>query len=510
MINWHHKKNIKNDRLGGRFSNAPSFSSFDFPSFVRFSFVLIFPFLLLSCGSIPKPDLSVKTPEAWRNSPTSSAQASDEAWWSALKDSALNETVELALKNNLTVAQSYERLNAERALEKATIAAQKPRFGFYFGPNSSVAYANYRQSTAYVIGFDLTWEVPYTAKQEGQKMVAKANIDAASAGMVGARASMVAEVVRVYGELRAADQKLATVKKMVAYQQAVVQMYDRSERAGAVSKQGLTQVQGRLFELQSALSDIQVFRESVLQRLDVLCGLSVPLQTWFDLAETPWQVERAQTQAFKVPADLVMERPDVQIAIAEVKRAAGQVGIADAELYPRIGVEGAVYYSGTLIKNGSTTKDGLLTFLSPNMRVPLYDWGMAREQKNASEAEFRRAVIAYREAVLQAVADTELAIANFNAADERLIRAQNESKSLSEAAERNKVGLQSGHLSPLEAFSGNIKLLERKIANIDEQTLWLSAFAAANKAQTNMSLDKKRFGDNEAPLNEASLATMKK
>jgi outer membrane protein TolC len=489
MADWYNKINIKIGRLEKRFSEA-----------LRLSFFAC-SLLLASCGSIPQPDLTrTSVPVGWRNSVASLAQPSDEAWWLALKDPVLNETVSLVLKNNLTVAQSYERLNTERALEKATIAAQKPRFGFYFGPNSSVAYANYRQSTAYVVGFDLAWEAPFTAKQEGQRMVAKANIEAASAGMLGARASVVAEVVRVYGELRAVDQKLAAIRKMVAYQEAILKIYERSESSGAVSKQDLIQIQARLFELQSALSDAQLLRESVLQRLDVLCGLNAPLPMWLDLAEAPWQVERAHIQPFKIPADLVMGRPDVRVAMAEVERAAGQVGIADADLYPRIGVEGAVYYSGTLIKNGSTAKDGLLTFLSPNVRIPIYDWGMAREQKNASEAEFRRAVIAYREVILQAVADTELAIANFNGADERLVRAQSEAINLADAAERNKVGLRSGHLSPAEAFGANIKLLERKIANIDDQTFWVAAFAAANKAQTNMAIDKKRFGDSEAAL----------
>jgi len=487
MVDWYNKKNIETGVFTKRL-----FSTFCLTS------------LLISCGSIPKPDLTTSIPASWRNSPAFVAQASDEAWWLVLKDPALNEIVELALKNNLSVAQAYERLNAERALEKAIIASQKPRFGFYFGPNSSVAYANYRQSTAYVIGFDLAWEAPFTQKQEGQRMVAGANAEAASAGMVGARASIAAEVVRVYGELRATDQKMAAIKKMVAYQDAIVQMYARSEQAGAVSKQELTQVQGRLFELQSALSDIQLFHESILQRLNVLCGLSAPLQAWLNFEDTPWSLGRAQVQPFNVPAELVMERPDVQMAVAAVKRAAGQVGIADGDLYPRIGVEGAAYYSGTLIKNGSTTKDGLLTFLSPNIRIPIYDWGMAREQKNASEAEFRRSIIAYREAVLQAIADTELAIANFNAADERLTRAQTEGNNLLEAVERNKIGLQAGHLSPLEVFSGNIKLLERKLANIDDQSTWVAAFAAANKAQTNMSLDKKRFGDSGIASNTIS------
>ncbi|NBO10748.1 MAG: hypothetical protein EBV25_04180, partial [Methylophilaceae bacterium] len=316
-----------------------------------------------------------------------------------------------------------------------------------------------------------------------------ANIDAASAGMIGARASIVAEVVRVYGELRAANQKVSAIKKMVAYQEAIVQMYERSLQVGAVSQQDLTQVQTRLFELRSVLSDAQLMQESTLQRLDVLCGLNAPLQNWLDLPDA-WQIDRAQVSPFSVPVQLIMERPDVQASIAAVMRAAGQVGITEAELYPRIGVEGAVYYSGTIVKNGSTVKDGMLSFLVPNLRFPIYDWGMAREQKNASEAELRRTILSYRETVLQAIADTEMAIANFNAMNERMQRSAEEAQNLAQAAERNKSGLQAGYLSPLDAFNGNIKLLERKLANIDDQSLWLTAFAGANKAQTSMKLEK--------------------
>ena len=456
---------------------------------VRAVFMMLCSLMLAACGSVPKPDLTPNAPAEWRNHTTSSANSPTDLWWTTLKDPVLNETVELALKNNLTVAQSYERLNAERALEKATLASQKPRFGFYLGPNSSVAFANYRQSTAYIVGFDLQWELPYTAKNDGQRAIAKANIDAASAGMIGARASIVAEVVRVYGELRAANQKVSAIKKMVAYQEAIVQMYERSLQVGAVSQQDLTQVQTRLFELRSVLSDAQLMQESTLQRLDVLCGLNAPLQNWLDLPDA-WQIDRAQVSPFSVPVQLIMERPDVQASIAAVMRAAGQVGISEAELYPRIGVEGAVYYSGTIVKNGSTVKDGMLSFLVPNLRFPIYDWGMAREQKNASEAELRRTILSYRETVLQAIADTEMAIANFNAMNERMQRSIEEAQNLAQAAERNKSGLQAGYLSPLDAFNGNIKLLERKLANIDDQSLWLTAFAGANKAQTSMKLEK--------------------
>ena len=454
---------------------------------------------LVGCGSVPHPDLSIKAPSAWRNTPSStSTTASHEAWWTSLKDPMLNEAVDLALRNNLNVAQAYERLNAERALEKATIASHKPRVGMYLGPNSSVAFANYRSSTAYLAGFDFIWEVPYTSKKEGERQIAQANVQMALAGMVGARASLVAELVRVYGELRAADQKVQSLKKILAYQQGIEEMFARSVAAGWASQQDVMEAHTALIEAESALSEMNAIRESAVQRLDVLCGLDAPLPQWLNIGENQWQLERAQIPPFAVPVELIMQRPDIQAAAANVAHAAGAVGVSEAELYPKLTVEGAVFYSGTIVRNGSTTKDGLLSFISPSLRFPILDWGMAREQKSASEAELRRTILSYRDTVLQAIAETEISIANFNAMDERMARISQESVMLEDAAKRNKAGLNAGYLSPLEAFRAQAKLQERKLVHADQQAAWLAAFAAANKAQTNMNNEKAQIADQTA------------
>ncbi len=454
---------------------------------------------LVACGSVPHPDLNVKTPSAWRNSAVStSTSASNEAWWTALKDPVLNDAVELALKNNLNVAQSYERLNSERALEKATLASHKPKFSLYLGPNSSVAFGNYRSSSAYLLGFDFNWEIPYTSKKEGERNMAQANVDVAAASTIAAKTSLIAEVVRVYGELRAADQKVQSLKKIVAYNQGIYEMFERSVDVGAASQQDVTEARSRLIEADSALSEMNAIRESSIQRLDVLCGLEAPLSAWLNFSAPSWQIERAQLPPFAVPVDVIMQRPDVQTAVAGIMHAAGAVGVSDAELYPKIGLEGAALYSGTIVRNGSTAKDGIINFIAPSLRFPIWDWGMLREQKNASEAELRRSILSYRDIVLQAIAETEITIANFNAMDERIVRTAKEALDLEEAAKRNKVGLNKGYLSPLEAFRGQAKLQERKLVYADEQSAWLAAFAAANKAQTNMTIEKARMAEKPA------------
>ena len=454
---------------------------------------------LVACGSVPHPDLATKVPPAWRNNAVlTSTAASNDAWWTALKDPMLNDAVELALKNNFSVAQSYERLNAERALEKATLASHKPRVGLYLGPNSSVAFSNYRNSTAFLFGFDFNWEVPYTSKKEGERNIAQANVAIAEAATVAAKTSLVAEVVRVYGELRATDQKVQSLKKIVAYHQGINEMFERSLDVGAVSQQEVMDVHSHLIESESALSEMNAMRESALQRLDVLCGLDAPLPQWLSFEGATWQVDQTQIPPFAVPVEVIMQRPDVQTAIAKIMHAAGAVGISDAELYPKIGLEGAAIYSGVLSLNSTSNPDGLISFLAPALRFPIWDWGMLREQKNASEAELRRAILSYRDTVLQAIAETEITIANFNAMDARMTRTTKEAVSIEDAAKRNKVGLSTGYLSPLDAFRGQAKLLERKLTIADDQAAWLSAFAAANKAQTNMSIEKTRMAEKPA------------
>jgi len=120
---------------------------------------------------------------------------------------------------------------------------------------------------------------------------------------------------------------------------------------------------------------------------------------------------------------------------------------------------------------------------------------MAREQKNASEAELRRSILSYRDTVLEAIAETEMTVANFNAMDERMDGIAQEAVFLDESAKRNVLALSAGFLSPLDAFREQAKLQERKLSIADQQSAWLSAFAAANKAQTNMTLEKTRMAE---------------
>ena len=95
-------------------------------------------------------------------------------------------------------------------------------------------------------------------------------------------------------------------------------------------------------------------------------------------------------------------------------KAAGAVGLAEADLFPRVSLVGGLTLSAAIDGRsfGSTHRT---TGLGPVIDIPLFDWGMRRDVVNGRRAEFDAALAAYRQTVLNGVAEVETALADWQA-----------------------------------------------------------------------------------------------
>jgi outer membrane protein TolC len=139
-----------------------------------------------------------------------------------------------------------------------------------------------------------------------------------------------------------------------------------------------------------------------------------------------------------------------------VERAAAEQGIAHAALYPRFVIGGSLLYSFNITQNLRTTQDNAPTF-GPQIDIPLFDWGRRRSQADASELALQAAIQAYRQSVLDGVAEVESALAALDAQRERIASLQSTQQVLAERErvqdQRLKLGLDSefGGLAPRRA-----------------------------------------------------------
>ncbi|MDB5846932.1 MAG: hypothetical protein JWP29_684, partial [Rhodoferax sp.] len=120
----------------------------------------------------------------------------------------------------------------------------------------------------------------------------------------------------------------------------------------------------------------------------------------------------------QVPTDLLRFRPEIRSAEAEVLKNAAELGSATAELYPRITLGASLLYAHNLTQNRRSNNDNLLGF-GPLIDIPLFDWGRRRAAVDAQKEALDAALLAYRQAVLEAVGETESALSSLQQSRER-------------------------------------------------------------------------------------------
>ena len=262
--------------------------------------------------------------------------------------------------------------------------------------------------------------------------------------------------------------------------------------AGLVSQNEYESYRSTVAETKHALLNAHTQQEIALQRLSVLCDLTQPLDHWLEqptLAQqnpadhASWQ-QLSQTEINpNLPAELIRQRPDIMQAEANVMNAAGQAGVAHADIYPKLSIEGALQVAGS-ISNARPTR--VITVLAPAMRLPVVDWGLARDVANARDAKLRETILNYREAVLLAVEETETALANYHAAQEHFKITQDETEHWSTETARSESAFSAGYIARVDLLKAQTKMVEQNLQEVESKLEWLTAFAVVNKAQAKM------------------------
>jgi NodT family efflux transporter outer membrane factor (OMF) lipoprotein len=365
----------------------------------------------------PMPSLPDQTPVTWRNA---DAQAQGPApdlqtWWHAFDDPTLDSLVQQALGENLGIQVAGLRLHAARSLQHRARTDFWPNLNFRIyeetAPGGSTGY--------FEMGFDAEWEFGLFGRSTGSARMTAADVNSAIIDEAAARVSVSAEVAKSYVELRASQARVGVADEVVALRRRRVELMEVRLRARMASQ---VEVDHAREEWHQALTDA---REPALgvqqasQSLAVLLGKLEPESAW--LQPTP-QPQLPALDIRQAPADLLRTRPEIRRAEQNILRAAGELGIARADMYPKLGV------AGTLISSTSVTGDidhpnKAVPLLGPMISIPIFDWGARRDIINAREAALSASVLAYREAVLEGVAEVELALAQFADKTARLANA---------------------------------------------------------------------------------------
>src|SRR5262245_34583982 len=408
------------------------------------------PILLALAGCTVGPDHTppqTKVPGAWPEPLEAglTPQAPDlYGWWRTFQDAMLDSLVDRAFTGSLDLREAAARVREARALRGIVAADQFPSVDVGGSASYQRSSANTfnnpggfpgQKTDFYEVGFDATWEVDLFGRVRRAVEAAAAGVEGAVEAQRGARVVLVAEVPRNYVEFRSAQARLAIARQNVRTQQDTLELSRDRLAAGLGTELQVSQARAQLETTRSQIPPLVTTLKEAGFRLDILLGLqpgtlTAELESGAPVPPTPTAVP------IGLPAELLRRRPDIRRAERELAAATARIGVAKADLYPRLTLSGSFGFEsedlGTLFDTGSRAwSAGPVA-----VRWPIFDAGRIRSNIRLQEARQEQILVAYERTVLQAYEE----VANALVAYAR-VRERRESLALAVEADQRAVDL---------------------------------------------------------------------
>lgn len=344
-------------------------------------------------------------------------------WWTLYHDPFLDQLVQDALAANTDIRVALARIEGARASLRGAGADRLPRTDMA----GSVNYQRTaqvqsmpgfdRENRVQDVGIDLSYEVDLFGRVRRGIEAARGDYQAAQADADAMRVTIIADTVRAYLDVTATAERVAVAERTVDLLNQSIRITSARFDVGRSDRLDVIRVTTLRDQQQAQIPGLRADRDAALFRLATLTG------------RVPQQLPQAVIASIVTPqlADpipvgdgraLLARRPDIRAAERRLAADTARIGVATADLYPRISLGASV---GTTAMGSSDLFGGgplrwvlgpLISWAFPNQEAIRARIAGARADSAASLADFDGTV-------LRALEETERALSAYSHALER-------------------------------------------------------------------------------------------
>ncbi|OHB31256.1 MAG: RND transporter [Phenylobacterium sp. RIFCSPHIGHO2_01_FULL_69_31] len=440
--------------------------------------------LLSACAVGPRYETPKTPPATFAVKSDSFAAAPFEAaWWTAFEDPILDDLERRALAGNLDLRVAVARVREARALFRDTRLDQLPRVtasgGYADGRTPQPGGPPITDST-WQAGFDAGWEIDLFGRVRRQVEAARADVGAAEADLRDAQVLVAAEVARNYFEYLGARDRLAVARRNLETQRDTLRLTKSRFDVGLGDAVGVASAQAALSATESSIPLFTIQATQAAHRLAVLVGERPGA---LDAQLAPERPRRVLARALPIgdASALLRRRPDVAAAERRLAAQTARVGVATADLFPRVTVTGFVgFLSGDLSSLGGDASR--MWSVAPAVSWPALDFGGAQARLRVQQARSDAALATYEQTVLLALEDVQNALVAYAQTQSRVASLAQRSAASRRAAELARVRYREGATDFLTLLDAERTLLEAEDAESAAQTTLNTQVVALYKA----------------------------
>lgn len=324
----------------------------------------------------------------------------------------------------------------------------------------------------YFVGLRSSWEIDLWGKLKNYKKAAYARYLASEEGRKLVITSLVADIANLYYELQALKTELEILNKNIELQQRAVELSKAQKAGGRTTELGVQQFTAQLINTQSLKAAKQQEIVVIENELNQLLG-RYPQE--INGGKSIREQEAPQQLTVGVPADMLLQRPDVREAELLLEASKADVAAARKAFLPSLSLSPYVgfnaFKSSLLFSSPASLAYGVLGGLS----APLVNRSRLKAELSRSDAQKLQAFYGYQKAVQTGFKEVMTNLKGFeNYSKVADLKAQ-EVEVLQNAVTTSNDLYRAGYASYLEIITAQRSVLEAELNLVNSKKLMLQS-----------------------------------
>ncbi|MBS0233850.1 MAG: efflux transporter outer membrane subunit [Proteobacteria bacterium] len=366
-------------------------------------------------------------------------------WWTLLKDPQLESLIERAIVANPDIEIAADHIRAARANEVAVRGLALPIVeasagagrgtgtnstkGRVSAPLNAATNTNGLEEITHVAGFDAGWELDLFGKDRRAYEAAQYSTDVAVEQRHAVLISVVAEVARAYIATRGVQAKIKVANGNIARAQKTLDIMKTRFDRGLTNELDVRLASRQLAILKAELAPLAADEYAGCARIAVLLGtysggICQQLRNNRRIPDTP---DRLKTG---MPVDVIRRRPDVRAAERQLAVETARIGVAVADLFPRVAITAGGGLQGQGLGVVPVITKSIYS-VGPSLYWPLLDFGTLDSLVHIQQLQADAQYLTYKRVVISSVEEANVALSRYRAAMAQL-------KSLATAVKESK------------------------------------------------------------------------
>ena len=364
---------------------------------------------LAGCGlSRDQTDADLDIPAAFRATPeTAQAAWPREEWWKGFGSAELNTLIARAREQNFDIAAAVARVRQADAQVRLAGAALLPALNGTSSADWQHLGGGSRgralETRGYAIGLSAGYQLDFWGKNRARRESAVSSAMFSRFDQRTVALTVTANVANTWFTALALSDRLDVARRNLADDEQTLAVIRGRQGAGTASALDVARQEALVAGERAVIPNLRNQMEQALIGLGILTGQPPERITVRPGTLTALKLPPVSPG---LPSELLIRRPDVAAAEAELTATGFDVKAARAAFYPSITLTGSSGFQAAAL-NALISPGGLIVSLAASLTAPIFDGGTLRGQLEQARGRRAEALALYRKAVVQAFTDVD-------------------------------------------------------------------------------------------------------